>query len=109
MIERVVASMTRAEVMAAMSEVGIPAGPINTVGEALEDPQIHARDMVIELTHPDYGPLRLLGIPIKLSDTPGIVENAPPKFGEHNREVLRILGFEEEEIARFAESGVIAK
>ena len=109
MIERVVASMTRAEVMAAMSEVGIPAGPINTVGEVLEDPQIHARHMVIELTHPDYGPLRLLGIPIKLSDTPGIVENAPPKFGEHNREVLRILGFEEEEIARFAESGVIAK
>src|SRR5256712_1047491 len=97
MIERVISRMTRTEVMAAMLEVGIPAGPINTVGEALEDPQIHARDMVIELTHPDYGPLRLLGIPIKLSDTPGIVENPPPKFGEHNREVLRILGFEEEE------------
>jgi crotonobetainyl-CoA:carnitine CoA-transferase CaiB-like acyl-CoA transferase len=108
MIERVVSTMTRAEVEAAMSEVGIPAGPINTVGECLEDPHIHAREMVVELTHPDYGPLRVLGIPIKLSDTPGVVQNAPPKFGEHNREVLRGLGYEEEDVRRFEKAGVIA-
>src|SRR5256885_17162624 len=98
--------MTRAEVMAGMSEVGIPAGPINTVGEILEDPQIHAREMVLELTHPDYGPLKVLGIPIKLSDTPGVVENAPPKFGEHNREVLEALGFNEAEVARLEREGI---
>jgi crotonobetainyl-CoA:carnitine CoA-transferase CaiB-like acyl-CoA transferase len=109
MIERVVAKMTRAEVMAMMSEVGIPAGPINTVGEVLEDPQIRAREMVVELTHPDYGPLKVLGIPIKLSDTPGVVENAPPKFGEHNREVLGELGFAEDEIAQLERSAVIVK
>jgi crotonobetainyl-CoA:carnitine CoA-transferase CaiB-like acyl-CoA transferase len=109
MIERVVSKMTRAEVMAAMSEVGIPAGPINSVGEVLEDPQIHARKMVEELTHPEYGPLKLLGIPIKLSDTPGVVQNAPPKFGEHNRQVLLDLGFGDAEIRRFEESGAIAK
>jgi crotonobetainyl-CoA:carnitine CoA-transferase CaiB-like acyl-CoA transferase len=108
MIERVVSKMTRAEVMTAMSEVGIPAGPINTVAEILEDPQIHARHMVEELIHPDYGPLRVLGIPIKLSETPGVVENAPPKFGEHNREVLRGLGFGEDQIAGLEASGVIA-
>src|SRR5262245_28936302 len=108
MIERVVSKMTRTEVMTAMSEVGIPAGPINTVAEILEDPQIHARHMVEELIHPDYGPLRVLGIPIKLSETPGVVENAPPKFGEHNREVLRGLGFDEDQIAGLQESGVIA-
>ena len=108
MIDRVVSTMTRAEVMACMSEVGIPAGPINTVGEVLEDPQIHAREMVVELTHPEYGPLRLLGIPIKLSDTPGSVETAPPRFGEHNREVLMKLGFEEALVAQFGKSGAIA-
>src|SRR5262249_47578168 len=55
-IERAVGRMTRAEVMTVMTEVGIPAGPINTVGEVLEDPQIRAREMVVELTHPEYGP-----------------------------------------------------
>jgi len=108
MIEGVVARMTRVEVMRVMSEVGIPAGPINTVGEILEDPHIQAREMVQELMHPDYGPLKVLGIPIKLSDTPGVVENAPPQFGEHNREVLSMLGYGEKEIAKLETSGAIS-
>jgi crotonobetainyl-CoA:carnitine CoA-transferase CaiB-like acyl-CoA transferase len=109
MIEQVVARMTRTEVMAAMSEVGIPAGPINTVGEILEDPQIHARKMVEELVHPEYGPLKVLGIPFKLSETPGALGKAPPKFGEHNRDVLRELGFGEDDIAMFERTGITAK
>ena len=107
-IERLISKMTRAETIARMSEVGIPAGPINTVGEILEDPQIHAREMVLELTHPEYGPFRTLGIPIKLSDTPGTVDKAPPRFGEHNREVLSTLGYSEDEIHKLAEAGVIS-
>ncbi len=109
MIERVVSRMSRAEVIAVISEVGIPAGPINTVGEILEDPHIHAREMVLELTHPEYGPLKVLGIPIKLSDTPGVVENAPPKFGEHNEEVLSLLGYGEKETARLESNGTISR
>jgi CoA:oxalate CoA-transferase len=109
MIDRVISKMTRAEVMASMSNVGIPAGPINTVGEILEDPQIHAREMVMELTHPEYGPLKVLGIPVKLSGTPGVVENAPPTFGQHNREVLTALGFTAGEVARFEKEGVTTK
>jgi crotonobetainyl-CoA:carnitine CoA-transferase CaiB-like acyl-CoA transferase len=109
MIEHILSKMTRLEVIKALSEVGIPAGPINTVGEILEDPQMHAREMVVELTHPEYGPLRMLGIPIKLSDTPGGVEQAPPKFGEHNRNVLEALGFTENELAGFARLGVTAQ
>jgi len=107
-IDRVLSTRKRDEVIAQMLEVGIPAGPINTVAEILEDPQIKAREMVVALTHPDYGPLRMLGIPIKLSDTPGAVEIAPPRFGEHNREVLLRLGYAEAEVAQFAELGVIA-
>jgi crotonobetainyl-CoA:carnitine CoA-transferase CaiB-like acyl-CoA transferase len=109
MIERVVSKMTRNEVMNTLSEVGIPSGPINTVGEILEDPQMHARQMVVELTHPDYGPLKTLGIPIKLSDTPGAVETAPPKFGEHNRSILESLGFTEEQLTQFAKQGVTSQ
>src|SRR5206468_1107115 len=107
MIDGVVSKMTRAETIAKMSEVGIPAGPINTVGEIMEDPQIQAREMVVELTHPEYGPLRVLGIPIKLSDTPGVVENAPPQFGEHNREVLSALGYGKDDIEHLRQTGVV--
>jgi formyl-CoA transferase/CoA:oxalate CoA-transferase len=109
MIARVVSKMSRADVMNMMSEVGIPAGPINTVAEILEDPHIHAREMVVELTHPEYGPLKTLGIPIKLSDTPGRVETAPPKFGEHNLEVLRGLGFNNDQISEFDRNGITAQ
>jgi crotonobetainyl-CoA:carnitine CoA-transferase CaiB-like acyl-CoA transferase len=105
-IDRVVSRMTRAEVMNVLSEVGIPAGPINTVSEILEDPHMHAREMVAELTHPEYGPLKTLGIPIKLSDTPGGLEKAPPKFGEHNREVLRAAGYSDDDIFRFEKQGI---
>ena len=108
MIDHVVSKLSRAETIACMSAAGIPAGPINTVGEIMDDPHIHAREMVVELTHPEYGPLRVLGIPFKLSDTPGVVENAPPRFGEHNREVLSGLGYSEEEIGKLAEAGVIS-
>jgi crotonobetainyl-CoA:carnitine CoA-transferase CaiB-like acyl-CoA transferase len=107
-IDRVISTMTRAETIARLDGVGIPAGPINTVGEILDDPHIRAREMVVELIDPENGPLRMLGIPIKLSDTPGVVENAPPRFGEHNREVLLNLGYSEEDIRRFAEAEVIS-
>src|SRR5262249_37523507 len=107
MIEAAVGRMTRSEVLAALSPVGIPAGPINTVGEILEDPHIHAREMVVALTHPEYGPLRMIGIPIKLSETPGAVENAPSRFGENNREVLVAAGFSEDEITRFENGEVV--
>ena len=108
MLDRIILKMTRAEVIALLDGVGIPVGPINSVGEILDDPHIRAREMVVELTHPEYGPFRMLGIPIKLSDTPGVAQNAPPRFGEHNREVLSKLGYTEEEIRGFAETGAIS-
>src|SRR5438093_2177588 len=108
MLDRIISKITRAEVIALMDGAGIPVGPINSVGEILDDPHIRAREMVVELTHPEYGPFRTLGIPFKLSETPGVAQNAPPRFGEHNREVLSKLGYTEEEIRGFAETGAIS-
>jgi len=109
LIDQVVPKWTRAEVIRRMTEVGIPSGPINTVGEILEDPQIKAREMVYELIHPEYGPLRVLGIPIKLSETPGALELAPPQLGQHNREILSTLGYDEKSIAEFQAREIICE
>ena len=105
-VEPVIAGMTRSEVRAKMEAAGIPCGPINTVGEILEDPQIMVREMVQQLVHPQYGPIRVLGIPIKMSDTPGLLETAPPRFGEHNDQVLSSLGYTPEAIAELTEQGI---
>jgi formyl-CoA transferase/CoA:oxalate CoA-transferase len=101
--------LTRAEAFELLAKYELPVGPINTVAEVLEDPHIHAREMVKELTHPEYGPLRYLGIPVKLSDTPGELQGPPPRFGEHNRNVLAELGYEEDAIDRLAMSNVITE
>src|SRR4029079_11662146 len=101
--------VTRAEASDLLAKYELPVGPINTVGEVLEDPHIHAREMVQELTHPEYGALRYVGIPIKLSDTPGELQGPPPRFGEHNRGVLQELGYDELAIDGLATSQVIAE
>jgi crotonobetainyl-CoA:carnitine CoA-transferase CaiB-like acyl-CoA transferase len=106
-IAPVIAAHTRSEILAKMASGEIPAGPINTVAEIMEDPQIHARDMIRELTHPEYGPIRLLGIPVKLSDTPGAVESPPPYFGEHNKEILNSLGYSTDDVESLVRAGVL--
>jgi crotonobetainyl-CoA:carnitine CoA-transferase CaiB-like acyl-CoA transferase len=106
-IDAALSKLTRVEVIRKLTEVGIPVGPINSVAEILEDPQIHAREMIARLTHPRYGPLRVLGIPVKLSETPGSIEMPPPLFGENNRDVLAGLGYSDSDIGEFAKAGVI--
>jgi crotonobetainyl-CoA:carnitine CoA-transferase CaiB-like acyl-CoA transferase len=68
---------------------GLPCGRIQSVSEVCDSPQVHARNMVVSLNHPKAGPLRVTGVPIKLSDTPGAVETPPPLLGEHTTQVLR--------------------
>jgi crotonobetainyl-CoA:carnitine CoA-transferase CaiB-like acyl-CoA transferase len=77
----------------ALRESGIPAGKVRDIGEALADPQIEAREMIARVDHEAQQALRVLGIPIKLSDTPGRVRTAPPTLGQHTASVLSELGF----------------
>lgn len=76
------------EWIATLQARGVPCGRIQSVGEVCDHPQVRARDMVVELDHPTIGPLRVTGIPIKLSDTPGTVRTPPPLLGEHTTQVL---------------------
>jgi crotonobetainyl-CoA:carnitine CoA-transferase CaiB-like acyl-CoA transferase len=79
---------------------GVPCGPIKTVAEVLdEDPHVVAREMVVEVDHPVVGPMKTLGMPIKLSSTPGGVTRAAPLLGQHTDEILAELGYSAAEIA----------
>ena len=77
------------EWLAALAAVGVPAGPVLTIAEMLEHPQVLARDMVVETMHPKAGKVRAIGCPLKLSATPARVSRAAPLFGQHTREVTR--------------------
>ncbi len=79
---------TSAHWLAALEKIGIPAGPVLHYDEVFTDPQILARDMVVETDHPVTGKFRTMGVPVKLSATPGSVRRAAPRLGEHTAEVL---------------------
>jgi len=74
--------------LAALEAAGIPAGPVLHFDEVFTDPHFLAREMVAETNHPETGPFRTLGVPVKLSETPGAVRRAAPRLGEHTSEVL---------------------
>ncbi|HUZ00952.1 MAG TPA: CoA transferase [Thermomicrobiaceae bacterium] len=90
-----------------LNQAGIPCGPIYNVGQALDHPQVRHREMVVERPHPTMGTVRLLGLPVKLSETPGQVRLVPPLLGEHTDEVLREIGIDDAAIARLREAGVV--
>jgi crotonobetainyl-CoA:carnitine CoA-transferase CaiB-like acyl-CoA transferase len=73
---------------------GVPVGPIHDYSEVVEDPHTLARGMVAEMEHPVEGTVRGLGIPVKLSGTPGTIRRAAPLLGEHTEEVLREAGID---------------
>jgi crotonobetainyl-CoA:carnitine CoA-transferase CaiB-like acyl-CoA transferase len=75
----------------ALQKLGIPSGPVLEFEEAMADPHIVARGMVVETEHPAAGTIRTLGIPVKMSDTPGTLRRPAPRLGEHTAEVLGSL------------------
>jgi crotonobetainyl-CoA:carnitine CoA-transferase CaiB-like acyl-CoA transferase len=92
LIEAVTVTRPRAAWLTLFDAQGLPCGPINDYAEAFADPQVCARAMVVETDHPTLGRMRSLGSPIKMSETPPIVDRRAPLLGEHTDDVLREIG-----------------
>lgn len=90
-----------------LDDAGIPNGPINTVDKVIEHPQIKARDMIVEIDHPVSGKLKVPGIPIKLSHTPGDIRRTSPGLGEHTDEILKeILYYDDNKIRELKKENI---
>ena len=90
------------EWMEVLETAELPCAPINTVADIVNDPQIKARNMIVELEHPVAGHLKMAGVPVKMSATPGAVERPAPMLGQHTAELLKeILGWDEAKTAAF--------
>ncbi len=86
---------------------GVPCSPVNKIDRVAAEPQVHARDMLVDIDLPGLGLMRMAGLPIKFSETPGAISRPPPRLGEHSGEVLGELGYSVERIRRLAAQGVV--
>jgi CoA:oxalate CoA-transferase len=99
---------TNAEWLKELSEVGIPCGPVNDIGQASRHPQVIAREMITEIPHPRLGKVKTINSPIRLSRTPAAVKKGAPELGEDTGDVLvNLLRLSQKEIKDLKKSGVI--
>jgi crotonobetainyl-CoA:carnitine CoA-transferase CaiB-like acyl-CoA transferase len=105
-IEQALSQKTTAEWLPLMEKEDLWVAPVQSLPEVFSDPQVLYNDMVVTVESP-IGPLKLPGIPYKLSKTPAQVRTAPPTLGQHTDEVLKSIGYSQEEIAAMKEEGIV--
>jgi formyl-CoA transferase len=108
LVQELFSQKTCDEWMGLLVGAAIPCGPVNDMQHLFADPQVRHRSMIAEVPHPSIGTLRLTGIPIKSSDTPGTIRLHPPLLGEHTDEVLTgTLGYTSDQIEALKAQGAI--
>ena len=91
-----------------LTKNGIPIGAINDLAQVVDHPQVKARGSIVEIDHPRAGKMRVVGVPVRLSATPGSVRTPSPALGEHTGEVLReLLGLSAAEIDALRAAGAL--
>ena len=107
LLEEIFSQQSTAYWLETLEKAGMVAGPINNIAQVYDDPQVIAREMKVDLEDPDLGTLHNIGIPVKLSATPGRIRRRAPMLGEHSWEILTESGFAEQEIEDLFDSGVV--
>jgi crotonobetainyl-CoA:carnitine CoA-transferase CaiB-like acyl-CoA transferase len=107
LIQSILEQKTTSEWLKIFEEADSLGGPMYNPEETLNDPQVLANDMVVTVDHSTCGKLKMIGIPIKLSRTPGRVKSAPPTLGQHTNEILRELGYTKDKIEELRKLEVI--
>jgi len=93
---------------AVLLKVGVPVGAINSIDQLIDHPQVKARGSIVEMAHPRAGPVRVVGVPVRLSRTPGAVRSPSPRLGEHSAQTLReVLGLSEDQVTRLIAERIV--
>lgn len=90
-----------------LRDENVPCGPINTIREVFDDPQVNARGLVVDMPHPTCGEIKVVASPLRLHEAPVTYRRHPPLLGEHTEEILRQQGYSADEIIGLREEGVI--
>ncbi len=90
-----------------LDQAGVVAGPIYDMQQVYDDPQVNARNMVVDLEDENLGVLRHIGVPVKLSETPGGIRRRAPALGEHSEEILKAAGYTAAEVETLVETGIV--
>lgn len=99
---------TTREWVAELEQLGIPCGPVNKINQVAEDAQVKARDMIIDVQHPEAGMLKVVNTPFKFSRTPYKAERAAPELGEHTQDIFsNLLGMTQKEMEELRHLKVI--
>ncbi len=97
---------TQKEWVDSLNELGIPAGPIYTLSQVFEDPQVRHLEMLTQIAHPTVGILKMTGLPIKMGKNKGSIRLAPPLLGQHTEEALTEIGYSKQEIVGLRKESV---
>jgi crotonobetainyl-CoA:carnitine CoA-transferase CaiB-like acyl-CoA transferase len=88
--------------------IGIPCGPINSIDQVMDDPQVHARDMVVDVGHPSAGSIKMVASPLNIPTAQPVVRFPPPLLGEHTAQILHeLLGMDDKSVIELREAQVI--
>ncbi len=107
LVQAVIGGRTREEWINRLNQAGVPCGPVNNLAQAFSDPQVLHQEMVLRSLQPG-GPVCMPGFPVKLSNTPARLRKPSPQVGEHTVEVLRELGYPEEDIERLLQMNTVS-